>query len=411
MNPAAQKLIQYLKEYSNEILSETCGIVGEYFEKNTLDNYNEKDIEAFRKSVIQQIDDNDLGIMFFLALNWIRYFQGRNLKEEDKFFNQFAYLSLMLEKSTLNARESLSIIEYIITRNIKNGIMNISGLRNEIILGCNDAFNKLTAKDLTEERTIEIFYVLNMDEKEFTEDDKEAAITIKQTVKECVENARKLVRAHKILSTHYFEKGENYNEQDIDSMVEAFYLLELSESSIAAFKTILLNRIEKRRKKVPQFTQKAKRAVNEEKLSQKEYNYLFREIETYYDIQNQKVIRPLTLEEIVYLMHLLQKIKLPETEIIKCITNINKAGLNAYNNPLSQFNDYYNKMITLTSNEEVAKALEYIKDCMQALYIPESASDYLFWKKEIANELKKVMKIVNRDYRYEILEGQKLNKR
>ena len=50
MNLAVQKLIQYLKEYANEILSETCGIVGDYFEKNMLDNSNEKDIELFRKS-------------------------------------------------------------------------------------------------------------------------------------------------------------------------------------------------------------------------------------------------------------------------------------------------------------------------------------------------------------------------
>lgn len=409
MEQSVQKFIEYLEWFSDRIMFRTFGVIGECMAASKLNNSGRINPTTFMNSVKQYTSDNDINVLYEAIQKWIEYFKNENSKEENKFFVQFSQLSAMLEISSLSVRDSLNIVLFIIKRNLKEGILEVEGLKNTILLGYDE--DSLIIDDFNKGNLISLYLAFEVAEGNLSVLTTENIKTIREFVRKCEKNFQSIRNVHKIFDKHYIKKENEFEIEDIKPILDAFALLKFSEEQRKAFHQFLLKKAKKseKQKNVEKFTSSAPK-TEIKKISQKEYNQIFREIESYYDIQNQKVIRPLSLQEIVYLVSLLFKIQISEKEIEKCIKNINKEGLNAYNNPLSQFNDYYNKMITLTNNPEVKESIHYIKECMQTLYIPESDNDYAFWKQEIATELIKILKIVNKDCKYEIEEGRRFRK-
>lgn len=121
-----------------------------------------------------------------------------------------------------------------------------------------------------------------------------------------------------------------------------------------------------------------------------------------YNLQEHKVVKPLKKDEIVYLVSLMMQIHIPEVEIRKCIQEINWHGIQAYTNPIEEFNDYVEKITRNSTYGDVEIALENIKEYLNILFLLKQDQEYTGWKNEIAEELKRIRNILNQDDSFEL---------
>ena len=144
--------------------------------------------------------------------------------------------------------------------------------------------------------------------------------------------------AQRAIQRHYLNKKDNYTEKDVQIVRVAFIKIGLPVSLSEIFCQFLLRKIEKRNEKMEKEAEKRKFDLprntltqnKKELLSRKEYNKTYKQIKELYDIEKHEVIRELTLPQIIYLVSLMERIALPEQEMIKCIKNIYHRDLCAY---------------------------------------------------------------------------------
>lgn len=124
-----------------------------------------------------------------------------------------------------------------------------------------------------------------------------------------------------------------------------------------------------------------------------------------YNIDEQRVIRPLTLSEIVFLVKKMHRINISQKEIIKFILNVNKEGLEAYKNSRYKFQDYYPKIVEYASKETITLLNSYLNEMM----VKQSYADYSFWKENMEKIFKEGLLEVRDVYQYELNEGMKIH--
>ncbi len=206
--------------------------------------------------------------------------------------------------------------------------------------------------------------------------------------------------AHRMLKKYYFDKKENFSEKDLSFVVKSFAVLGLDSTMCDAFKVLLKKKIKARKEE--------KEGVSKRKitpLNQKETKKLYREIMEMYNIDDQRVIRPLTLSEIILLVEKMKKMNVNQKEIIKFICNVNKEGLEAYKNSRVKLSEYYPKLVLYARNETV----NYLNDCIKEMLTMQNCEDYSFWKKNMEETLNKALLEVQKVYEYEFNEGMKLH--
>lgn len=411
MDKSVKKFLVFLEAYIEDMRDEMRA----YFIKKVLENRELGDVDRIReKSEMQLLNEYELtpfALNFEIIKDLIK-----NLKvpkdswyDCNAVYSNFKELSELLVKSELNTRERFDIVRYLLEKNLCTTSIYTKFMSYEDFL--NLKLNGMTQKQFREfllgKDFVKIFKSedakLTEEELEFKE--KITSYLIAHQV------ANSFIVAQNSIKRHYIDKLAFYNEKDILVTTKAFRIIGISSELCESFEYLMKKEVQNRSKTNSAVKIKScEQESSKEKMSQKEYNHLFRIVESYYDIQNQKVIKPLSLDEIIYLVSLMYKLNISETEIIKFIKTINKDGLNAYQSELAHFNAYYEKMISCSDNDDVKNALTSIKEYMQEMFIPENNNDYLFWKNEIANEMKTVIPILNQDYVYELNEGRKLNK-
>ena len=333
--------------------------------------------------------------------------------DDESIYKYFSFISYYLENSPLKMREKMAVLFYIVKKNqiqLTKYPERISRILDLNIL------HKLYAPTMNLEKFNQFIHQQNVNEliNKKMEILTPKEILLRQKILEAekdTENEHKLfIKVHQYIEDHYFRKENNYTKKDIKFIEVALKKLGVSKKLISAFISILTTDLEKR-KPIQESRIDESKSMNKENfmaLSTKEYNEIFKEIEIYYDIQEHKIIKALTEEEIIYLVSLMLKINIPLIEIKKCIQNINWHGWSAYTNPIMAYNDYYGKLKNNSSVVEVEIVIKSINELIGALFIPENEEEYLFWKQEIANELKKVRNILNQDDGYELGEARKL---
>ena len=88
--------------------------------------------------------------------------------------------------------------------------------------------------------------------------------------------------------------------------------------------------------------------------------------------------------------------------------NISKSFVGSYPNSFAKFNDYYEKMVYYSSDQDIAVALNYLKDCLPFLFIPQNKKEYFEWKKEFSQILEEVLQKLKLNYEYEMKAGKEL---
>ncbi len=386
-----------------------CAEMSKYIKET--DNLEEK-IYHF---LIQKYKINENIEKKYMIIEDLLKIMNFNPETKSIYFVEFNYLWNFLDKFNFSNKERMIVVNYLLEKDVEildrrpliidqNHLeqLNLSPKIQKQFLNyiCSSNFN------------IEILF---LPEEQLTSSEKLFKSILEDYIEmDCVVDPK--VTALEVVKRHFLDKGE-LNEKDVKITTKAFEILNIPKEYCEYFKAVKLNEIEKqKRKKINNSLNNKSNTrphvvtnkVNNQ-LSKKEYNHIFREIMSLYDIQEQKVIKPLKLEEIIYLISLMYKINISKNEIMKCIKVINKEALNAYKNPLSKFIDYYNKMLFYSDNEEIKKSLNAIVEYMQELYIPQDQESYGFWKNAIADEMENITPVLNKYYEYELVEGNKRN--
>lgn len=325
-------------------------------------------------------------------------------------FDSFEELSEFLEKTQFKSKEKFEIICHILER-------NLASFNNSAIILDYDKIKKYKPKSMSSIEFEDFMYngeflkVIRKDENDLTEEER----NLRNGIYEIIINNDYYVSstiAQKSIKKHYFDKINEFTLKDIKFIIKSMKVLKISDKLLNGFEIILKNKINQREKRTEIYHGSKK--IENKKFSEREYYKTFREIETYYNIQEQKAIKPLTLKEVIYLVSLMYRINISEKEIIKCIQTINRSGLEAYDNILVKFREYYPKMVHCSETPEIKKALETIMEyTLELENILKSGSqnspDYYFWKNEIEEEFKNVTPELNKDYTFELENGRKSN--
>ena len=403
MNLAVKKFLNYLHQYYEKL----SNCIKEDYNKTVLSkiNCNQFDMEKIRYNYAKKNNDNPNMLTACFIIEFLRMFEmpKEEFNKNRYIFTEFKKLSNLMKQSPLNNREKFEVIKYLLLSTFDkypdDDLLIIMQKDIETI-----KFRGMSNIEYQEFiRSAAFTEILKKDAKDLTEEEHDYLEKIIELIKkQKIVNNKEI--AMRLIRKHYFDKIDSFNDLDIKIIIRSFKILGIDEDICKTCKYLLEKEKDKRKEKeIPVINQENK----PNKMSQTEYDRLFKEVESLYDIQNHNIVKPLELREIIYLVSLLYKIRVSEQEIIKCILTINKYGIEPYNNPLAKLAAYYDK-IKNSNNDFIKKALENILNYSQELFIPESADSYAYWLDEINLELNFIMREINKDYQYELIKGKTL---
>ena len=389
MSEAVEKFISSLEIQNN--------FWKEIIEKNTK-NYKKVQIGeiiySFSKIVSEQGDlERFLGFMKSPIEN-----DPRN--EVYKYFN---YFTSAMELVKLTAKEKKDIVFYVIEKNWKrfsfgpiedNAILDLNAL-------CESYVPSMTPNQFENWiQKFNIIEILKTKEENLNEEERLLKTKIAEVLMQGQEEHKLLIRVHKYIVDHYLSKKDTYTEKDLQFIKVGLKYLGVTSSVRTSIMSVLKRELEKRNKE--KTMSKNNQKNTSVSLSTKEKEMIFKEIMCMYNLQEHKVVKPLKKDEIVYLVSLMMQIHIPEVEIRKCIQEINWHGIQAYTNPIEEFNDYVEKITRNSTYGDVEIALENIKEYLNILFLLKQDQEYIGWKNEIAEELKRIRNILNQDDFFEL---------
>jgi hypothetical protein len=387
MNRSIEKLTTYLQDLGLKTYSSA------YTEALKSNIYNL--IEAKNKEELMPCDLDNYRIFMKIVSNLNTF-----LTDGENFYNDFFFLDTCLIASNLSAHDKLNIITYVIQKNINNGILERNDEAFLVKLGDIDHFDSIE-----EVKTfLHKYYVLStMDtDKEYTD----TINSCERIIFDCKLRALSYIGAHDKIKEIYLDKLDSYSNEDILKLSEILKKLKFSKENIDDIKGYLSSNIDKRNNnKNKEIVIKKHEEIEVKRLDVKEQNKIYREIMSMYDIDLNLAIKPLNLEEIIYLVSLMKKINISDKEILLAIKNIYKSFTSTYTNPLYEFNVYYEKMNYLSDNEEVKNAINYIKEIIPLILIPDDNKSYSEWMREISKTIADIKPILNENYEYELEKG------
>jgi hypothetical protein len=414
MNKSVIKFSQFLDEYLNDI---SVFIYQKYYNnlknskkapgdipKTTLD-LNELNVysEEFREFNCQHCQDELTEFSISKEIKENLDMKTDAWKEINYLFDKFNKLSYLLYKSDLSMKERLDVIMYFVDKNYEQ-------LNNESThyLVSADDVKEIALKYMSRHRYNELVLnksftsILNKDDEELTEEELNFRDEIIKRA-EGKQSSKELMIACKAIYRHYRLKEDNLSDKDIEIIYKSLLILNIDENICDSIKGYLTEKKKKQdSKNITFIPEKKEEKVNT--LSVKEQNKIYREIMSMYNIDLERAVKPLNLDEIIYLVSLMYKLKISETKIRTAIKNIYKSYSVSYENPLAEFNAYYEKMVYLNENEDIKAALSYIKELIQEMLMSDSKS-YIEWKDELKNTMASVKPILSLNIDFELEQG------
>jgi hypothetical protein len=253
----------------------------------------------------------------------------------------------------------------------------------------------------------ELHKFLNQDEDNLTLEELEFKYEVIKRAKSR-QNSNKFLIAMSAIDRHYFQKEDNLKEKDILIFSKALEVVDVNRKLCNSIEFYLKKQMQKKENKNKEIVIKKHEEIEVKRLDVKEQNKIYREIMSMYDIDLNLAIKPLNLEEIIYLVSLMKKINISDKEILLAIKNIYKSFTSTYTNPLYEFNVYYEKMNYLSDNEEVKNAINYIKEIIPLILMPDDNKSYSEWMGEISKTIADIKPILNENYEYELEKGKSL---
>ena len=326
-------------------------------------------------------------------------------------FIDFNILSDFLIMSPLKTREQLQVILYMLEKNLATPILcdETDGFDAPAIE--NFEFKTMTkeeARDMI--HSMEYGRLSTADPDDLTEEEIAKYMELKQFIDSNPLDLSYLKELHRNISMHYFEKIDGFDNDDVRAILCVLESFGVPKNMCDSFKYYFDREVKKREPKeevviVRDFHKK----LDENRITEKEYNLLNRELKKYFDLDDMYMEEPLTIDMQIYCVSLMMKMRISLDTIKKAlkVMNRNNKNLSDNVNPIVLFNRLYGRLNYYSENEELVKAVSQIMNFFQEIFIC-SNEDYEFWKSMIGEELEKATSFVSNTYEYEIEEAKKL---
>lgn len=326
-------------------------------------------------------------------------------------FIDFNILSDFLIMSPLKTREQLQVILYMLEKNLATPILcdEADGFDAPAIE--NFEFKTMTkeeARDMI--HSMEYGRLSTADPDDLTEDEIAKYMELKQFIDSNPLDLSYLKELHRNISMHYFEKFDSFDYDDVRAILCVLESFGVPKNMCDSFKYYFEREVKKREPKeeiviVRDFHKK----LDENRITEKEYNLLNRELKKYFDLDDMYMEEPLTIDMQIYCVSLMMKMRISLDTIKKAlkVMNRNNKNLSDSVNPIVLFNRLYGRLNYYSENEELVEAISQIMNFFQEIFIC-SNDDYEFWKSMIGEELEKALTFVPNTYEYEIEEAKKL---
>lgn len=399
-------------------MDKTIDIFIKYLEKSSKDIENEI-LKRASKRIIRSLTDEDNRDIQRITerQNAIRILKVP--KEEwplhGEVFIQFEYISEMFEKSPLNARGKLAVILRFLEKNLSTNIVS-EDARCFDIQGIDEyKFSYMTREQFLEfVRTDEYGRLKSKEESELTEHERNMLEEFEKFSDLYPLDIAPIIEKHRLIKQHYFDKVDSFDSEDVEIFLGVLRELGIYDSLIEMFRQILFKEISKREiNKVEDVVIKGKVEVTQiqDRISQKEYNLLNRELKRYFDLTDMTCIKPLLIDEQIYCVSLLLKMGFNDIEIRKILKIMNKNNiyLSSEQDPIVLFTMLYERMAYYKDNLELQSSIKQIMDLFKEVFICND-EDYLVIKELIGEELKQTLQFIPSTYEYEIEEAKKIAK-
>ena len=140
-------------------------------------------------------------------------------------------------------------------------------------------------------------------------------------------------------------------------------------------------------------------------ITKKEQRKIIKELETYFDFENMKPIRLLSLNEIVYCVYLLMK-NSSDTEIINNFITLSIKRLRK-ENPLYVYNNLYDKFKYFKDKYQIENIMESINREIEKIFIC-SDEEYIQIKYVMSEYIKFILNEIGNNFDYEKEEAAKI---
>lgn len=398
MEKSVDKFINYLESKMQSVMRKLVekAIINQIYEAKevpaSLDwfiNREAIDDYIWKESKKKKIEEIDEYIFYGTILDLLKKGKSHTLK----LLTDYRNISVALMDSNLKAKEKAEVLDFILRDNLaqigENAVLLDMNKLREIIPG------NLSDQEIEEYLKENLFL-----------EDSEVNAKILQGIKDQTLLDPDFI-ALRIIKNRYINQLDNLQEKELKIISLALQKVKVSKELCDIFLHYV-------RKSMPKENKKSEAKVNEDKenfkeednLSPRKYKKLMKEVQTnYYNIEEQKVIRTLSMEEIIYLISLLYKLHISESEIRICVGNLYKAFENQENNPFINFNFYYEKMLHYSDNEKIRFAIQYIKNGISTCFLPRDLEEYITWKKDLQSVLEETKPLLRDNYDYELQAG------
>ena len=340
-------------------------------------------------SVVKDKNQNNI-ISYSYYEKLIQYFSN----DEQIIFLNFDILSNLLLDSDLNTHEKTNLVFFVINKNIKLGIITTNKqfiLLSDII---NHQFTNIDKIDLLDLLNDPQFDIFMSSPNEFLDSE---TLTIRHEIEE-------------FTSTHNYTKAFHEAYKVIDNTLNNQIPLDLKEliNALKALKITepLLDNIyyilnKKYSKKEVETTREVVEIPKEQKLSDKEYNYYYKELRKYFDFYHMKPLKPLILEDQIYCVSLMLHLNYNKQKINEFLRICNKDLFKNIKNPVILFNTLYPKLLYYADNILIKQAITNIEDCLKNM-IDCPIKEYNEWEELLNTELINALDNTSKDYSYEL---------
>ena len=296
MSKAIQQFNQFLTDFINNVFERMYSSTLEDIQNNP-NRHNIR--KSIHNEIMEKYKNSEL-LKLYNTMIQIQKILNAETQEEYTQFTEFNIFSILLEQSELNYKGMLKVFEYFMEKTLQG----LSEDSTTIIID-EEIFEMM---DIDIDREDFYNFLKDSHSKERSEQKKEKYIEL---ISEYIlkRSHEKIIIACSNIKRHFLEKRDSFNETDLKITLMAFEVLNISQSLIVKVQGTLIKELQERSKEEKSREPVKVKKKQKKKLSQKEYNHKFHRVLEKYDIQQQTVIKPLVLDEIVELISLLDHSK------------------------------------------------------------------------------------------------------
>lgn len=248
---------------------------------------------------------------------------------------------------------------------------------------------------------------------ELSEDDKMKREELEEFMNNNTLDLSEISKQHTDILEHWFEKLDSFDEEDIKIIIETLGKMKVAEEICSAIKYNLNKDLEKRQSTksvaIKTTTNRSEENTTFNPLSKKEYYQINNEISMYFDLENMKSIRYLSVSEKIQLVTLLKQLNSKEEDIEKILSVIDN-GNKKYNDTVDPVIEYADVMYQVTYYKNQTQLEQDTQNINQYLdeWLAADGEDCLAWENILKEEFDRVNFMLPKTHEYEIEEANKL---